>query len=1053
MCVLPTPSDIFTFRVSDALALFSGSAGPAKRIIPSLSKKQIFRGHDRSRTGLLLVLLLVIAALTSATFAENSGITLGVTLGEQVNFRNKLWRVLSDGTIPDPENSPKVLGTGKALLIYNSVLDVTKFNQNESDGNAWSGSLAQTWCTNYYTNWPDGIEKDAILPTSVTETNYADGYYYQGGHYNDYYGAAPLNNEHIFFLSAEEADKLFANDDDRKATGSDITWWLRSPYAGTLFSNAVGVVDSDGWVNRDYVVGLFRARPAFNLDLASVLFSSPISESSDQYKLTLIDSEKTIGKGTAGISRSGNTITVPYTITGDDAATADQVSLLITNKDDAWSDSGWSSGAAAQYYTTAAVSGASGTVAFTLPDALADKVCGTDYAAFLPAVDGNGGNETDYAGAPVEITIPHSVDAYPLWIGGIQADENNCGKLSDNHWSYDPSTHTLTLSGYSYSGQGYNYSGSYYAGIYYNGAEDLTISLAGANSVTQTKQGGNSGDCPIVINSAAMLTVTGSGSLDVQQEDTWNSGPAILSSGAVILSGGTLKAVGAYYNGIKAPSVTIKSTIKSVDVKAAGGSGIAVDGTLINEIAGIGYDQWNRPARIAANTTGAVLNYQHVVFPIAKYTLEFVPNGGSGSMKSVTVEEGEAYELPDCGFDPPDGMKFNWWEVHGMDLIGTPGTIAVITSNCADEDGVVMVKAKWIDADKAPAATVKTAPQAKDLTYSGQGQAPVTAGEAEGGTIWYAIDENDTDVPDSGWSKDIPKGTDAGTYYVWYKAVGDNSHRDSEAKCCEAEIKPKSITGASVTLDQTQLTWTGSEQSVRVTGVTIDGLSLTADDYIVIGNTGTNIDTYTLTIIGKGNFKDTAEASWQIVEKPAPEPEHSIHFFWLCEDCMLPVTGFSGVRPTALREQPKELRYEPVRMRLMIPSLDVESELVRVPRNGDSWSVDWLGADAGILAGSALPGDGLSVIAAHNTLNTSSYGPFALLSSLDMNDLIAVSSEDNSLKHFRVYANELLLPDDMERLAAIAGQEEDALVLVTCENESIDGGYLNRRVVFAKPVL
>ena len=96
----------------------------------------------------------------------------------------------------------------------------------------------------------------------------------------------------------------------------------------------------------------------------------------------------------------------------------------------------------------------------------------------------------------------------------------------------------------------------------------------------------------------------------------------------------------------------------------------------------------------------------------------------------------------------------------------------------------------------------------------------------------------------------------------------------------------------------------------------------------------------------------------------------------------------------------------------------------------------------------------MSVIAAHNTLNTTSYGPFALLSSLDMNDLIAVSSEDNNnLMFFRVYANELLLPDEMEKLAAIAGQEEDALVLVACENESIDGGYLNRRVVFAKPVL
>ena len=39
-------------------------------------------------------------------------------------------------------------------------------------------------------------------------------------------------------------------------------------------------------------------------------------------------------------------------------------------------------------------------------------------------------------------------------------------------------------------------------------------------------------------------------------------------------------------------------------------------------------------------------------------------------------------------------------------------------------------------------------------------------------------------------------------------------------------------------------------------------------------------------------------------------------------------------------------------------------------------------------------------------------------------------------------------PDDMERLSALAG--EDALVLLTCENESASGGYLNRRVVFAR---
>ena len=403
---------------------------------------------------------------------------------------------------------------------------------------------------------------------------------------------------------------------------------------------------------------------------------------------------------------------------------------------------------------------------------------------------------------------------YPIWIGGEQVNENNRDKLSDNHWSYDPSTHTLTLSGYSYSGQGYNYSGSYYAGIYYNGADALTVSLSGENSVTQTKGWGDPGDCPIVIDSTAALTVAGSGSLTAQQGDTWNYGPAILSSGPITFSGGTVKAVGAYYNGIKAPSVTVKSTVTSVDVKGCGDSAKAIDGTLINELAGIGYNQWNQPTKIEANTTGEALTYRHVVFPIAQYTIVFDADGGSGSMDDVTVEEGESYELPSCGFDPPKDKKFNWWDVHGVDLIGTPGTPVVITSGCLDENGVVPIKAKWIDTEKAPAATIKTAPEAENLTYSSQGQTLVTAGEAEGGAIWYIIGENATDAPDSGWSKDIPEGTSVGTYYVWYKAVGDNSHKDSEAACCTAKIDKGTQT---IVAENVTATYGDTDKSISAT--------------------------------------------------------------------------------------------------------------------------------------------------------------------------------------------------------------------------------------------
>ena len=137
----------------------------------------------------------------------------------------------------------------------------------------------------------------------------------------------------------------------------------------------------------------------------------------------------------------------------------------------------------------------------------------------------------------------------------------------------------------------------------------------------------------------------------------------------------------------------------------------------------------------------------------------------------------------------------------------------------------------------------------------------------------------------------------------------------------------------------------------------------------------------------------------------------------------------------------------------MIPSLNVDTDLVTVPQEGDTWAVEWLGDSAGLLEGSSRPGEGISFIAAHNTLNDTTYGPFALLSTLEINDLIAVNGRDGSMKRFRVYANELMIPEDMERLITIAGKEDNSLALVTCENESIEGRYLNRRVIFAKPVL
>ncbi|MBQ5932182.1 MAG: leucine-rich repeat protein, partial [Lachnospiraceae bacterium] len=82
-------------------------------------------------------------------------------------------------------------------------------------------------------------------------------------------------------------------------------------------------------------------------------------------------------------------------------------------------------------------------------------------------------------------------------------------------------------------------------------------------------------------------------------------------------------------------------------------------------------------------------------------------------------------------------------------------------------------------------------------------------------------------------------------------------------------VGAKSITGATVTLSTAQIEYTGSERSVSVTGVTLDDVVLTTNDYEVTnGTTGIEKNTYTVTITGKGNYKDTAAATWAITDKP-----------------------------------------------------------------------------------------------------------------------------------------------------------------------------------------
>ena len=46
-------------------------------------------------------------------------------------------------------------------------------------------------------------------------------------------------------------------------------------------------------------------------------------------------------------------------------------------------------------------------------------------------------------------------------------------------------------------------------------------------------------------------------------------------------------------------------------------------------------------------------------------TISFDPGDGSGSMADVTINAGETYVLPECGFTAPAGKEFKYWKVGG----------------------------------------------------------------------------------------------------------------------------------------------------------------------------------------------------------------------------------------------------------------------------------------------------------------------------------------------------------------------------------------------------
>ena len=187
------------------------------------------------------------------------------------------------------------------------------------------------------------------------------------------------------------------------------------------------------------------------------------------------------------------------------------------------------------------------------------------------------------------------------------------------------------------------------------------------------------------------------------------------------------------------------------------------------------------------------------------------------------------------------------------------GTAKVTIIGKGDYDGQVVKNFTINKANITP-----TAPTAlENLTYNTQAQTLISAGQAEGGEMQYSLD-NQT------YATTLPQGTNAGSYTVFYKVVGDKNHNDVAPAFINVAIYKAAL--SNVLIEQTNLVYNQQEQSPVITSVKAGELIVPTEAYTISGNKATNVGNYEVVIEPKDdaqNYDGRATAQWSIIAADA----------------------------------------------------------------------------------------------------------------------------------------------------------------------------------------
>lgn len=140
------------------------------------------------------------------------------------------------------------------------------------------------------------------------------------------------------------------------------------------------------------------------------------------------------------------------------------------------------------------------------------------------------------------------------------------------------------------------------------------------------------------------------------------------------------------------------------------------------------------------------------------------------------------------------------------------------------------------------------------------------------------------------------------------------------------------------------------------------------------------------------------------------------------------------------------ISQEGVATRLVVPRLNLDAPVTLSPIENQTWKVDHLGTDLiGHLEGTAPPGSASNIVlAAHVTVDSGVYGPFADLASLQPGDEIYVYYGEEIF----AYTIDDYQTVDRTAIEVTHPTNTGRVTLITCSNwSSAEGRYIDRLVV------